>query len=168
MKRIIIALCMLLPQMVMAQQWDAATCIDLCRVLVNQGSETDNILVGKYGYELVNNIPVGDDYSNGYLSLYQLNMTCDINGEIVSLARNGVSNYLLIGYDAYDEMSLATSFFSPGNAAKFRQQALDIGFKKTRTVRGETFYEWEGIELAESSKRFGRYTAYAFTLKLKE
>ena len=166
-KLIVCAFCMLMPQFGMAQSnWDAATCMDICTILTEQGSVTDNVLVRGYGYKLVNNIPIGGDYSNGYLSLYTLNMTCDVNGNVVRLGQKGISNYLLIGYGPDGEMSIATAFFSAANAAKFRQQAIDAGFQKTRTVKGETYYSAPGVEMSESSKRFGRYTAYSFAFKL--
>ena len=93
-------------------------------------------------------------------------MTCDVNGNVVRLGQKGISNYLLIGYGPDGEMSIATAFFSAANAAKFRQQAIDAGFQKTRTVKGETYYSAPGMKMSESSKRFGRFTAYDFTFKL--
>ncbi len=41
---------MLMPQFGMAQSnWDAATCMDICTILTEQGSVTDNVLVRGYG-----------------------------------------------------------------------------------------------------------------------
>ena len=45
-KLIVCVFCMLMPQFGMAQsKWDAATCIDICTILAEQGSVTDNVLV---------------------------------------------------------------------------------------------------------------------------
>ena len=166
-KIIALSLCLLLPQFAKAQQagWDAATCIDICKILVQQGSITDEILVGEYGYKLVNNF--SGDFQQGYVSLYTLNLTAKINGDIISLGKSGVSNYLMVSYDQNDNMMIATSFFNANNAAKFRQQAINAGFKKTRTVKGETYYKAHGIEMMETpAGKFGRFTLYGFTFKL--
>ena len=40
------------------------------------------------------------------------------------------------GYDSYGFPSIITSFFSSANAAIFRQQAINAGFKKNRVEKG--------------------------------
>ena len=65
-----------------------------------------------------------------------------------------------------DDVEVILFLFSQTNAATFRQQALDLGFKKTKTVGGKTTYRLDALELTESTGKMGRFRTYEFMVKL--
>lgn len=166
LKHIAIALFLLMPQLGMAQsKWDAATCVDICNLLLNNRKEVKDTLVGKFHYEFVTDITT----EGTHVYLYVLNMTCNKNGDIIKLEKQGVSNYLMAGWDMHNFPTIATAFFSTTNAAKFRQQAFNAGFKKSRVEKGETYYKSTkipGVGMMETTKRLGGHTLYSFSFYL--
>ena len=143
-------------------EWDAATCRDLCQIVLNDGRNIDEILDTGGKYTLVNNANTSDE---SFISLYALNLVCDIYGNIVRLHKEGISN-MVAAHQMPDDVEIILFLFSQTNAATFRQQALDLGFKKTKTVGGKTTYRLDALELTESTGKMGRYRTYEFMVKL--
>jgi hypothetical protein len=151
---------------VQAQQsnWDAATFEDLCILVLNQGYEVENVM-GAYTH--VNNLTLDDGY--GFASLYALNARVDYNGNLLGLTNGGVSNIVIVLHNTGDDFGCAviSNFFSTANAAKFRQQMLDLGFKKTKTQGTEIHYthsKMPGFKVVESKDRMGKYSMTCFAI----
>ena len=127
-------------------EWDAATCRDLCQIVLNDGRNIDEILDTGGKYTLVNNANTSDE---SFISLYALNLVCDIYGNIVRLHKEGISN-------------MVAAHMMPDDV----EVILFLGFKKTKTVGGKTTYRLNALELTESTGKMGRYRTYEFMVKL--
>ena len=170
-KRILLVLTLLwgtllTPAKAQQSNWDAATVKSLCNLVANGG---DGVEYTMSDYQLVNNLTHGDGY--GFSSLYARHAKVDYNGNVKSLTGGGVSNVVVVSHrtDHTGACHVASSFFSAANATKFRQQALDLGFQKSKTQGGQTFYkhsEVPGIEIIEQKSRSGKYTLWVFTIHI--
>ena len=126
-------------------EWDAATCRDLCRIVLNDGRNIDEILDTGNKYTLVNNANTSDE---SFISLYALNLVCDIYGNIVRLHKEGISN-MVAAHQMPDDVEVILFLFS-----------------QTKAVGSKTTYRLDALELTESTGKMGRFRTYEFMVKL--
>ena len=150
------ALC--LPTLSRAQAWDSATCYDICNIVYNDGYNLDDVLQGKLGYELCNNIDVED----GFMSLYYKNCDVDAYGNLNGLSRQGVSSVIMV-HVTNGPVEMSFSVFNAANAQKFLKQATDLGFTKLSRIGGRQKYLLENIVMEDlGTDKIGRFTSYSF------
>ena len=143
-----------------AQNWDAATCADICNVVADGGYNIDQVLQ-RCGYTHVNNMNAGDD---GYLALYSRNACVDINGNLNGLDKRGVSS-IVMAYLSSGPCKIVISFFTPANAKVFRDQAYQLGFKKTKEANNKSYYVLGNFGITELTDKIGRFTSYQFVVE---
>lgn len=119
-----------------AQKWDAVTCADLCNIVANNGYNIDDILVRKYDYFIVNNFNTDE----GFGSIYSRNVNYDAYLEPKSLSKAGVSSIIMANMRSNGPVTVQITLFSATNAQIFRNQMLELGFKKTKVTKGTTYY----------------------------
>lgn len=145
-----------------AQTWDAATCADLCQILLEQGYYIDSELIHQRGYTLQNNVTSDD--GSGFMACYSKNVVMTRDGNnIVSLGK-GVSSLVMAQHAGGSLLGIAISFFNDKNAATFRNQMTNIGFQKVKTSRGITYYYYNGITIEEQNVKQGKYVLRSFML----
>lgn len=142
-----------------AQAWDAASCYDVCNIVYNDGRNIDEVLRGKYGYSMCNNLTVDD----GYMMLYYKNCDVDPEGNLNGLSKQGVSSVIMVHVATYGSIELAFSVFSAKNAKKFLNQAFELGFTRLSKIGGRQKYLLEDIVMEEfSPDMVGPYTYYSY------
>ena len=152
------ALAVCFPFLGYAQTWDAATCYDICNIVYNDGRNIDEVLQGKYGYKMCDNLSVID----GYMSLYYKNCDVDREGNLISLSRQGVSSVIMV-HVADGTVEMAFAVFNVANAKKFLNQALELGFGRLSRIGGNQKYILENIVMEEfRPDKVGRYTYYSY------
>lgn len=144
-----------------AQSWDAATCYDLCYILLNDGYYVDDILVGKYHYKVEQNESYGDQV---FVTFYSKNMELDVYGNIVRFSKTGVSNVVSALKNTGNSTPMGMTLFSLANAKKFRDQALELGFKKWKVSGGKTYYTLKNLVMEEFTDKWGGRKCYNFTI----
>ena len=144
-----------------AQNWDAATCADICNIVADGGYNIDQVLQSQCGYTHVNNMNAGND---GYLALYSRNARVDINGNLNGLGNKGVSS-IVMAYLSSGPCKIVISFFSTANAKVFRNQAYELGFKKTKEANNKSYYVLGNFGITELTDKIGRFTSYQFAIE---
>lgn len=145
-----------------AQQWDAATCLDMCRILIENGSNAEEVLIDKLDYDYIASQDF-DDLRTGYM--FARNVKVDSNGRVLSIGKQGVSSVVMLKPSLYDPKYIII-FFSKTNIDIFRRQILDLGFEKLGTDRDGTHYFFDGVEITEYRDKSGNYSYIGFLFQL--
>lgn len=162
MKKIVFftMLCLLSISAVAQQRWDAISAKEAITMVLEDASSYGNLMSSK-GYKLVNNI---DTPTGGFVTVYSRNCTVNAIGDAISLGQ-GVSSIVAIDNEIDMPVQVMVVLFSTQNATKFRQQILDLGFKKTGTESGNVVvYQKPGYEftIKEQKDKSGRFPATFF------
>ena len=160
----LIVACVVFANSAFGQKWDAATCADICNIVVDGGYNIDEILQSKCGYEHLNNMNAGDD---GFLALYALNAQVDIYGNLIGLSKTGVSSIVMAHLNS-GSCKIIIGFFSSANAKRFRDQAFELGFVKSKTSGKNSYYVLDNLSIEESTDKIGCFTAYEFMIQLDD
>ena len=141
--------------------WDAATCADICNIVVDGGHNIDQVLIRGCNYKHENNLTTGDD---GFLAMYIRNVRVDPYGNLVGLGNKGVSS-VVMAHLSSGPCKIVIAFFSAANAEKFRNQAFELGFQKVKTSGKSTFYVLDNLVIEETSDKIGRFMSYQFAVQ---
>lgn len=139
--------------------WDAVSAKEAVTMVAGGGYDINNVMA-RNGYTLVNNVSTPD---GGFVTIYSRNCTVNSYGDATRLGQ-GVSSIVLCTNPIDQPSDLSVMLFSAANATKFRQQILDLGFKKSGTVRGNTVYKIPNVDFAiqEGKGKSGRYPVTIF------
>ena len=143
--------------------WDVAPCLELCQIVTRQ-LEPYNVLTTGRGYELVNNYPFDD---SGFMTFYAKNVVINPNtAGTVRLLKQGVSHTVACAQFPEDPTSVIVSFYSPGNAQKFKAQMQEMGFKLTgEKKRGSAVWSLGGLRILEGTDQQGKFKVYFFCIQ---
>lgn len=144
----------------LAQKWDAATCVDMCKILIGNGANMEEILVDKLDYEYYGEQDFG--VRSAYVFCRNVNM--DDDGNLLSLGKQGVSSVVYLIPSLFQGEYLI-AFFSKTNTDLFGNQMFKMGFKKKGVNADGIRYIMDDIEVEESNDKVGRFSMTTFAFR---